>query len=167
MVQPTDLIPSGSWTLYFHQADAEKWTIDTFIKIQVCHTWNDILWLLNEIDINTFKNGLIFFMKGETLPLWENYQNIRGGSYSIKVPSEFIKEIFTNQLLQAMVGHAFLEEGNECMGLSMSPKKGTFNILKIWNKDAEKYNVSNGLSFLDARCGDSEVIYTPHVQKRM
>jgi len=66
-----------------------------------------------------------------------------------------------------MLGLAFKESGNVCMGISMSPKKGTFNILKIWNLSAEKFNSSDGLCFLDSRCSDSEVLYTPHVQKRM
>jgi len=49
----------------------------------------------------------------------------------------------------------------------MSPKKGTFNILKIWNANAEKYDSIEGLKFIDSRCSESEVLYTPHVQKRM
>lgn len=163
----TDKILTGPWTLYFHQADAERWTIDTFVKVHTCHTWNDVMMVLEELGQNRLKNGLPFFMRGDILPLWENYQNIRGGSYSMKVPSDLVKEIFTTQLLHAMLGIAFNEEGNTCMGISVSPKKGTFNILKIWNGNAEKYNVSNGLKFVDSRCTDSEVIYTPHVQKRM
>jgi hypothetical protein len=163
----TDKIQTGPWTLYFHQADSERWTIDTFVKIQTCSTWEDVTTLLNEIDVNTFKSGLPFFMRGDTLPLWENHQNIRGGSYSMKVPSESVKEVFSMQLIQAMLGHAFIEQGNTCMGISMSPKKGTFNILKIWNSNADAYNLSNGLAFVDPRCNDSEVIYTPHIQKRM
>ena len=166
-VNPKDLIPTGSWTLYFHQADAERWTLDTFVKVHVCKTWEDALMVLEEVGQAKLKNGLPFFMRGDILPLWENHQNIRGGSYSIKVPSDNVKEVFTAQVIQAMLGTAFKEEGNTCMGLSMSPKKGTFNILKIWNANAEKYNTSDGLTFLDSRCAESEVLYTPHVQKRM
>jgi hypothetical protein len=163
----TDKIPTGPWTLYFHQADAEKWTLDTFVKVNTCVTWEDVLTVIEEIGQNRFKNGLPFFMRGDTLPLWENHQNIRGGSYSVKVPADHVKEIFTTQLLHAMSGEAFTEPTNVCMGLSMSPKKGTFNILKIWNSNSEKCNSSDGLRFIDSRCTDSEVIYTPHVQKRM
>jgi hypothetical protein len=166
-VKITDKIPTGSWTLYFHQADAEKWTIDTFVKVHTCTTWQDVLMVLEEVGLARFKNGLPFFMRGDTLPLWENYQNIRGGSYSIKVPYENVKDVFTTQLLHAMSGTAFNDEGNACMGLSMSPKKGTFNILKIWNADAQTYNSPDGLKFVDSRCTESEVLYTPHVQKRM
>ena len=163
----TDKIPTGSWTLYFHQADAEKWTLDTFVKVHTCVTWEDVLTVIEEIGQNRFKNGLPFFMRGDTLPLWENHQNIRGGSYSVKVPADHVKEIFTTQLLHAMSGEAFIEPTNVCMGISMSPKKGTFNILKIWNSNSEKCNSPDGLRFVDSRCTDSEVIYTPHVQKRM
>ena len=166
-VNLTDPISSGPWTLYFHQGDSEKWTIDTFVKIQTCVTWGDVLSVIEEIGQNRLKTGQPFFMRGDTLPLWENHQNIRGGSYSIKVPSELVKEVFSTQLIQAMLGLAFKETYNTCVGVSMSPKKGTFNILKIWNLNAEKFNDSSSLCFVDSRCSDSEVLYTPHVQKRM
>jgi hypothetical protein len=162
-----DKIPTGPWTLYFHQADSERWTIDTFVKVNTCTTWGDVLTVIEEVGQTRFKNGVPFFMRGDTLPLWENHQNIRGGSYSIKVPSDMVKDVFTVQVIQAMLGNAFKEDGNICMCVSMSPKKGTFNIMKIWNASAEKYNSSDGLAFVDSRCSESEVLYTPHVQKRM
>lgn len=166
-VSLTDKIPTGPWTLYFHQADAERWTLDTFVKVHTCITWEDVLMVLEEVGQTRFKNGLPFFMRGDTLPLWENHQNIRGGSYSVKVPSDTVKDVYSIQLIQAMSGNAFKDTANVCMGVSMSPKKGTFNILKIWNNSAEKYNTSDGLAFVDSRCSESEVLYTPHVQKRM
>jgi hypothetical protein len=162
-----DSISTGPWTLYFHQGDSEKLTLDTFVKIQVCKTWGDVLSAIDEVGLTRFKNGQPFFMRGDILPLWENHQNIRGGSYSIKVQSEHVKEVFTSQVIQAMLGLAFKDSENICMGISMTPKRGSFNIMKIWNSNAEKFNKHDGLCFLDSRCSDSEVIYTPHVQKRM
>jgi Eukaryotic initiation factor 4E len=166
-VKLSDLIPTGPWTLYFHQADAEKWTLDTFQKVHTCTTYEDVLGVIEEIGQVRFKNGLPFFMRGDILPLWENHQNIRGGSYSMKVPSDMVKDVFTTQVLHAMTGAIFTHSENQCMGVSMSPKKGTFNILKIWNANAEKYDSIEGLKFIDSRCSESEVLYTPHVQKRM
>ena len=160
-------IPTGPWTLYFHQADAEKWTLDTFHKVHTCITWEDVLTVLEEVGQSRLKNGLPFFMKGDILPLWENHQNIRGGSYSMKVPSDIVKDVFTAQVLHAMLGKAFTDPNNQCMGVSMSPKKGTFNILKIWNANAEKYDSVEQLAFIDSRCNETEILYTPHVQKRM
>jgi hypothetical protein len=166
-VKLSDLIPTGPWTLYFHQADAEKWTLDTFHKVHTCTTYEDVLGVIEEIGQARFKNGLPFFMRGDILPLWENHQNSRGGSYSMKVPSDIVKDVFTTQVLHAMTGTIFTHSENQCMGVSMSPKKGTFNILKIWNANAEKYDSIEGLKFIDSRCSESEVLYTPHVQKRM
>ena len=85
----------------------------------------------------------------------------------MKVPSDNVKEVFMAQVLHAMMGLAFKDSANTCMGVSMSPKKGTFNILKVWNANAEKFNKSDGLAFVDSHCSESEVLYTPHVQKRM
>ena len=166
-IQLENKIPTGPWTLYFHQADAEKWTLDTFHKVHTCITWEDVLTVLEEVGQSRLKNGLPFFMKGDILPLWENHQNIRGGSYSMKVPSDIVKDVFTAQVLHAMLGKAFTDPNNQCMGVSMSPKTGTFNILKIWNANAEKYDSVEQLAFIDSRCNETEILYTPHVQKRM
>ena len=80
----TDPISSGPWTLYFHQGDSDKWSLDSFVKIQVCNTWSDVLQVIEEVGQTRLKTGQPFFMRGDTLPLWENHQNIRGGSYSVR-----------------------------------------------------------------------------------
>ena len=126
----TDPISSGPWTLYFHQGDSDKWSLDSFVKINTCVTWGDVLQTIEEVGPLRFKSGQPFFMRGDILPLWENHQNIRGGSYSVKVPSELVKEVFTTQVLQAMLGLAFKESGNVCMGISMSPKKRNIQYLE-------------------------------------
>ena len=48
-VNLTDPISSGPWTLYFHQGDSDKWTLDTFVKVQTCNTWSDVLQALEEV----------------------------------------------------------------------------------------------------------------------
>jgi hypothetical protein len=159
-------LPSGPWTLYFHAPKEKRWTLDTFQSLGKMATLQDALGMFQELG-DKLRRGMYFCMKDPIPPLWENYQNIRGGSYSVKVPSDSVKDVFTTQVLQAMLGLAFKEQDNTCIGISMSPKKGTFNIMKIWNVNSEKFNSPDGLCFLDYRCSDSEVLYTPHVQKRM
>jgi hypothetical protein len=51
-------------------------------------------------------------------------------------------------------------------GITISPKKG-FHVIKLWNKDATKFNKSGGLTILDSRIVPSEVRYMPHVEKKM
>jgi hypothetical protein len=49
-------------------------------------------------------------------------------------------------------------------GITISPKKG-FHVIKLWNKEASKFNKSTGLAVIDKRVAD--VRYTPHVEKKM
>jgi hypothetical protein len=42
-----------------------------------------------------------------------------------------------------------------------------FYVIKIWNKDAEKFNNPSGIYCLDAKLTTDTILYTPHVEKKM
>jgi len=54
---------------------------------------------------------------------------------------------------------------NKINGLSISPKRG-FNIIKMWNTDASAFHHPNNLVSLSG-IKESDIIYTPFVQKKM
>jgi hypothetical protein len=87
--------------------------------------------VLEEVGLARFKNGLPFFMRGDTLPLWENYQNIKGGSYSLCVGATDSIDIFHRYTLGCMLGSA-TEKEDSIQGITISPKKG-FHVIKLWN----------------------------------
>ena len=62
-----------------------------------------------------------------------------------------------------MFGYATVPE-DTVQGITISPKKG-FHVIKLWNKEAAKFNKAGGLALLDKRVAD--VRYTPHVEKKM
>ena len=53
---------------------------------------------------------------------------------------------------------------NKINGITISPKRG-FNIIKVWNTDAQKFNNPSDVTSLSTR--DDEIIYTPFIQKKM
>jgi len=54
---------------------------------------------------------------------------------------------------------------NRINGISISPKRG-FNIIKVWNTDAQKFHGAGDLHGVNT-VKDGEIIYTPFVQKKM
>jgi hypothetical protein len=46
-------------------------------------------------------------------------------------------------------------------------QKVGFYVIKIWNKDSEKYNSPAGIQLLHSKLVPSDVLYTPHVEKKM
>jgi hypothetical protein len=65
-----------------------------------------------------------------------------------------------------MLGGATTNADNKINGISISPKRG-FNIIKVWNTDAQKFNQPATLCSSITPLKESEIIYTPFVQKKM
>jgi hypothetical protein len=161
----TSKIPTGAWTLYFHSPGEKKWSIDTFITIGTVQTWGDFWVLVDSLDESKWSRGMFFWMRGTIPPLWENFQNIKGGSYSICQGAKDSIDIYNRYTAACMAGIATTED-DLIQGTTISPKKG-FHVIKLWNKDANLFNKSTGLRILDTRLLASEVRYMPHVEKKM
>ena len=115
-------------------------------------------------------------MRDPTPPLWENYQNIRGGSYSLRGGQEDGTEYFKTYLVGSMLGLVATNAEDTIVGLSISPKimngpNGTnrvgFYVIKIWNKDSDKFKDPAGIHLLHSKLVPSDILYTPHVDKKM
>ena len=168
-------IPTGEWTLYFHSPREKKWSLDTYTPIGTASTFQDVFAILNEITDLRLKGGMFFWMRAGVPPLWENHQNIRGGSYSLRGSLESGLEIFLRYMIGAMLGVATQQKGDVVQGVSISPKtldRGNqqsigFYVIKIWNQDCSRYNTVEGINLLDSRLSHSEIMYTPHNEKKM
>jgi len=168
-------LPSGTWTLYFHAPREKRWTLDTFKPIATISTILELLSVFQELG-DKIRRGMYFCMKDPTPPLWENYQNIRGGSYSIRGSFDDGADLYKTYIVGAMLGLVAQAPDDQIVGLSISPKimngpNGTqkvgFYVIKIWNKDSEKYNSPAGIQLLHSKLVPSDVLYTPHVEKKM
>lgn len=162
-VQLNSKIPSGGWTLYFHSPGEKKWSIDTFYKLGTVENWQDYWSLVKALEEPKWTRGMFFWMRGAVPPLWENFQNIKGGSYSICIGETDSIDVFHRYTIACMYGLATVPE-DTIQGITISPKKG-FHVIKLWNKEASKFNKSAGLTLIDKRVAD--VRYTPHVEKKM
>ena len=168
-------LPSGMWTLYFHAPREKRWTMDTFQPIAKMSSLREVLSVFQELG-DKIKRGMYFCMRDPIPPLWENYQNIRGGSYSLRGGPEDGCEYYKAYIIGAMFNSVTVNKEDQIVGLSISPKimngpNGThrvgFYVVKVWNKDSEKFNTPNGIHLLHQKLVPSDVLYTPHVEKKM
>lgn len=161
------LIPTGSWTLYFHSPEETKWTLSTFTSLGSMKTWRDFWNVIHVLQMDSFSEGMFFMMRDPIPPLWENHQNIRGGCYSFKTQKKDAPDVYVNYMIATMIDQLSGNKRNSVNGLSISPKRG-FNIIKIWNSDAQTFHEPSNLVYgIHPVIIEKEVIYTPFVQKKM
>jgi Eukaryotic initiation factor 4E len=173
-------IPSGSWTLWFHNPEDSKWSLSSFTKISTISTWEEF-WTLVETfnkghnqnlsktskeSTDAFGEGMFFFMRDNIPPLWENSANIRGGGYSFRVQRKEAADLYLVYSIAAMINNLSVNPDNKINGVSISPKKN-FNIIKIWNTNAQAFNNINDIRLQIKDQKPEEFIYSAFHEKRM
>jgi hypothetical protein len=160
-------IPTGPWTLYFHSPEETKWTLNTFINLGSMKTWRDFWSVIDSLNQVSLADGMFFMMRDPYLPLWENHQHIRGGCYSFRCQKKDASDIYVDYIIAAMLNSLTDNTENKINGLSISPKRG-FNIIKLWNSDAQKFNIPSNLTKnISQFIHENDIIYTPFIQKKM
>lgn len=159
-------IPTGSWSVYYHEPEDKSWAADSYKKLAVVTTWEQLGAVLRELGPHKTMNGLLRIMRGDTSPLWENKVNIKGGSYCLKITRRNSVEVFNRYIAAAMLGCCATDPSNDVVGVTISPKKG-FCIIKIWNLNCKAYGRPTDLPLLHEEVRHDEVIYRPHTEQRM
>ena len=160
----SSLIPTGPWTLYFHSPEETKWTLTTFLSLGSMSTWQQFWSIMELVKVESFSDGMFFLMRDPAPPLWESHHHIRGGCYSFRCQKKDAPEVFLTYVIASMLNLASPAE-NRINGISISPKRG-FNIVKVWNTDAQKFSQPASL-YAVSSIREADIIYTPFVQKKM
>jgi hypothetical protein len=105
-------------------------------------------------------------MRDPSPPLWESHHHIRGGCYSFRCQKKDASDIYLNYIIASMLGSLVAHPENRINGISISPKRG-FNIVKVWNTDAQKFNHPSNIDTTITTIREGEIMYTPFVQKKM
>lgn len=168
----SDSIPTGSWCLYYHNPVDTKWTPDSYQVVGTVRIWADFFAVIKELQEISIQHGMFFWMREGVPPLYENHANIKGGCYSLRVSRQRANHYFMMYTIASMLGRAVGDSTNIIQGISISPKRiieknQSFNVIKVWNKDCTRYNKGEQLERLDNIQQCSEIIYTPHIQKKL
>jgi|TARA_X000000950_G_scaffold211895_1_gene254926 hypothetical protein len=136
---------NGKWDLYYHLPTDNNWTLSSYKTLMKDIDSVEKVIRLNEaIPDNSIKNSMLFLMRSQVTPLWEDPKNRGGGCFSFKVLNKQVYEIW-KALFYALCGetlcsnHSHFELIN---GITISPKKH-FCIIKIWfaNCDYQDPNI--------------------------
>ena len=128
----------NSWTLWFHSATADDWSLESYTKIYEIKSIIDFWRVFN--NHYSLYGGMYFFMKNDIKPVYEDSKNKDGGYWSIKISINDSFRIWKLLCLD-LLGNSITKK-EIVNGVSICKKKKFF-ILKIWIKDVKYKDLLN------------------------
>lgn len=124
------------WTLWIHLPHDTNWNIDSYKKICSFRYLEQAIALINHIKENLVVNCMLFIMREDIKPIWEDEKNKNGSCISYKINNRLVYNIW-RQMSIFMVSEILLdnmEHQSAINGITVSPKKN-FCIVKLWFND--------------------------------
>jgi hypothetical protein len=132
---------SNSWKLYAHLPHDTDWTLKSYKEIYDIDTVEGAIAITETLPEVLVKNCMLFIMKNDIKPMWEDSKNRQGGSFSYKVPNKNVYETW-RELTYVLVGETISNQPSfvaNVTGITISPKKH-FCIIKIWMSSCSNQN---------------------------
>ena len=126
------------WTCWIHLQSDKNWDISSYKKIIYFNTLEDSIILIENLSLKIITQSMVFLMRENILPIWENPDNKNGGSFSYKISNCLIENVW-KKLCYSLIGNTLYYDENilkNINGISISPKKN-FCIIKFWLKNLE------------------------------
>ncbi len=124
---------SDKWVLWAHLPHDTDWSLKSYINIMELKSVEQTISLFNSVPEKMTKNCMLFLMRKDINPTWEDPKNCKGGCFSFKIPNKNVASIW-KELSYCAVGETLTSDTkfqNCITGLTISPKK-SFCIIKIW-----------------------------------
>lgn len=121
------------WVIWYHRINDKEWGNSSYKKLFTIHNLLDYKLAEKYIQKNHLQNSMLFVMRDDIFPRWEDPDNINGCCISFKIPSQNLDRDFFRALLACISEDIHKDDGmfHELNGISISPKK-EFNIIKFW-----------------------------------
>lgn len=135
---------NSQWTLWAHLPHDTDWSLASYKKVLTFGSIEELHSLIAHIPEKMIKNCMLFIMRNETKPTWEDPVNRNGGCFSYKIFNKNVTNIW-NILCYALVGESLSTNNNfvnSITGLTISPKKN-FCIIKLWMSNCNNQDDSN------------------------
>lgn len=127
-------ILDGKWDLYYHLPNDNNWSISGYkVIMKDIQTIEQVIALNYKINENIVKSTMLFLMRKDITPLWEDPKNRTGGCFSFKVINKQVYDIW-KELFYLICGESLCYDSSivkNINGITISPKKH-FCIIKIW-----------------------------------
>jgi len=140
----------STWILWAHLPHDIKWDLNSYKNIVKFQTIEEVLVLFENLPDVIITNCMLFLMRNNIQPIWEDPSNKSGGCFSYKISNKNVVSCWKN-LSYSLMGET-LTDPSLCKyinGITISPKKN-FCIIKIWlstcdYQDADIINEIDGL----------------------
>ena len=129
---------SDKWALYAHLPHDTDWSINSYKEILKFEYLEEGITLFEAIPEKMTQNCMLFLMKNDIKPTWEDPENRNGGSYSFKVAIQNVDQCWRN-LCHLIMGKSITDDNefyNNINGVTISPKRN-FCIIKIWTRNSD------------------------------
>ena len=130
---------NDKWVLYHHLPSDKDWTLSGYAVLDkdIC-TVEHLCSLKDALPEKMIKYSMLFFMRNEIKPLWEDPKNRTGGCFSYKVFNKHVEQVWRDMMCLVAGERIVVEDvDNMCInGITISPKKN-FCIVKIWICDLD------------------------------
>ena len=129
-------ILSHTWNFYLHLHDTREWDLASYKNIMRFNSVESTILLNDEIHYDLIKKSMMFLMKENIKPMWEDDHNKEGGCFSFKVINKDIEQVWKHVYFSVIGGSITKKKKDyeKINGITLSPKK-KFCILKVWMKD--------------------------------
>ena len=76
---------NNNWTLWLHLPYDTDWSINSYKKVSSFHTLEHCITLIEGINKEIVEKCMLFIMKNNIKPIWEDPENSKGGCISYKI----------------------------------------------------------------------------------
>ena len=124
---------SDKWTLWAHLPHDTDWSLKSYKNIMTISRKSEAASLLKYLPEKMVQNCMLFMMRENISPIWEDKLNRNGGCFSYKVSNNNVYGVW-KKVCYLLLGSSITKNKsimNDINGITISPKK-SFCILKIW-----------------------------------
>ena len=132
---------SNTWTIYAHLPHDTDWTLASYKTLFTTNKMEEFITLTESLPDQLISNCMLFIMKDNIKPIWEDVHNKNGGCFSYKISNKSVSTIW-RKFSYKLVGNTIFKNEkikNNINGITISPKKN-FCIVKLWFSDCSNQN---------------------------
>lgn len=128
------------WILWAHLPHDTDWSLSSYKNIITLETIEEALMLFENFPEVMVVNCMLFLMRKNIQPIWEDQDNRSGGCFSYKINNKNVAQCWKN-LSYILLGETLTkpELSKYINGITISPKKN-FCIIKIWLANCDNQN---------------------------
>ena len=126
------------WVLYAHLPNDTSWSLESYRRVLGFNALEEGVALARTLPDITVKRCMLFLMRSNVEPRWEDPLNKDGGCFSFKVANKQVVQGWRN-LMYCAIGETLFEKetlSERVTGITISPKK-SFSIIKVWLRDSK------------------------------